>query len=147
MRLSHCLTDRIMPLQFLSPTHVMSARFELRISMALRCAIFYAGISLSLVGCATPGELANKAPQIVFESVRSPKDFSACVSREWSKETAYISTLVMEDGYMVSLLHSHAGADASVTIARRGEGSYIRYAERMPSFSPDWMKQAVVKCK
>ncbi len=104
-------------------------------------------VSLFLVSCATSGDLAKKTPVAEFDSARTTKEFSACVSNDWSQKTAYISTLVLADGFQITLLHPTAGADATVLVRESGLGSHIRYSERIESLSPSWMKSAVINCK
>jgi hypothetical protein len=54
---------------------------------------------------------------------------------------------VLADGYVVAIMHPSAGADAAATARDRQSGSEITYAERLPKFSPDWMKAGVLVCR
>ena len=101
-----------------------------------------------MVGCATTTtELSEGTPDFEFFSGKSTRNFAACVSSQWGKEYAYVTTNLLENGFTVALMHWSAGADAVATITESSDGSRVSYAERIPSLSPSWMKEAVIGCK
>ena len=100
-----------------------------------------------MVGCATTTELSEGTPDFEFFSGKSIRNFAACVSSQWGKKSAYVTTNLLENGFTVALMHSHAGADAVATITESSDGSRVSYAERKPSLTPSWVKEAVIGCK
>lgn len=107
----------------------------------------FAGVIAISQGCATPYALTQKQPQIEYTSPKSPKELASIISLEWSKHTSSVNTIISGDGYIISILHPYAGADATVSILPSGRGSSVRYSERIPSLSPNWMQQAILLCK
>ncbi len=100
-----------------------------------------------MVGCATTTELSEGTPDFEFFSGKSTRNFAACVSSQWGKEYAYVTTNLLENGFTVALMHWSAGADAVATITESSDGSRVSYAERIPSLTPSWVKEAVIGCK
>jgi hypothetical protein len=103
-------------------------------------------VLLLLAACATPTELRERPADLQLQSPKAPRDFVACVSMEWERKFVPVSTGLLPDGYTVTIVHSLAGADAVAHVTASKGGSNIKYAERLPSLSPEWMKAAVVNC-
>lgn len=104
-------------------------------------------LAITVAGCATPMELSQKDPLIEFHSDKNARAFTACVSKVWADTGYTLSTVLLEDGYMTSLLAPYTGSDATATVKDVEVGSYVTYAERVPSLSPAWMSDAVKDCK
>lgn len=104
------------------------------------------GIS-ALVGCATPGELSRKAPVIEYDSQKSAREVTSCISKMWAEHTSMIASLVTDTGYSISLQHPTAGTDATAIIESKGTGSHVQYSERISWLSPEWMSKPILDCK
>jgi|GEM_PF-5289670 len=98
---------------------------------------------VGLVGCATPASLAQKPPLVEYKTSKSAKAVAARISKLWSEHSGNISTLLTEDGYVISLTNYVAGVDATVVISEKNGETTVKYSERIPSLSPAWMKDAV----
>jgi hypothetical protein len=89
----------------------------------------------------------QKPPMIEYASQKSPKEIASIISLEWSKHSWPVNTIISGDGFIISLLNSTAGIDATVSILPSGTGSIVRYSERWPALSPKWFQEAILLCK
>ncbi len=108
--------------------------------------IFFSS-TLVFFGCSTPGDLSKRKAQIEFDTEKDINLVVSCVSKSWAEYTSYISSLTIENGSMLSIMHHHAGVDATAVITVVNKKTHVHYVERIPSLTPSWMRESVKSCR
>jgi hypothetical protein len=103
---------------------------------------------LLLVSCATPESNLQKPPTVEYDTKKSAKEVASCISMKWAARIGTISTIVLMDGFLLSIdSGSGAGPECTVSIREANGVTHVRYGERVPVFTPAWMSDAVRTCK
>ena len=99
------------------------------------------------LGCYTPQTLAQKAPQLEFDTSKPPKTVATIISTGWAEHRSSISTIIRGDGFTLSLVTWDDNTDATVQIDPNGTGSHVKYWARWPALSPKWMSDPIKACQ
>ena len=66
-------------------------------------------LSVALVGCATPNDLRQKAPDLQLNSAKSAKDVAMCIADKWENADYAIPVSMRETSTGYTLLTYHQG--------------------------------------
>lgn len=98
-------------------------------------------------GCATPGSLGEKTPEVEYITKKLPDEAVACVSEKWAANEPGVSTLNLPSKKIVQISREFLGTIALTVAENTDTGTRVRYFKQAGLYYPAWYREGVEKCQ